>query len=167
MQPKSAFLTGNCDFFRHEVPAETHNLLDTLCSLSGSDFLWKSLRRPENPPLVGFIRFLDVRLLDYRLYTSYIPIIPANIRRVFGIEAPAELAAAMCTCGFNQYVVICSLPAHQAFKSLHKVILDRAAGTSIAELNPVLKLEGLILLHVVVLEINWCVQARLVWVIKQ
>jgi hypothetical protein len=24
--------------------------------------LWKSLRRPENPSLVGFIRFLDVRV---------------------------------------------------------------------------------------------------------
>jgi hypothetical protein len=32
--------------------------------------LWKSLRRPENPSLVGFIRFLDVRLLDYRLYNN-------------------------------------------------------------------------------------------------
>jgi hypothetical protein len=33
--------------------------------------LWKSLRRPENPSLVGFIRFLDVRLLDYRLYSTF------------------------------------------------------------------------------------------------
>jgi hypothetical protein len=25
--------------------------------------LWKSLRRPENPSLVGLIRFMDIRLM--------------------------------------------------------------------------------------------------------